>query len=69
MISGKFVIIENWDLPKSCTECPLFKVQVANAGNQAKLFCKVTNEILTNADLLSEARSINCPMKEFSIIE
>ena len=63
------IIIEDWELPTCCASCPFFKVQVANGGDQSKVCCRVTKEEFKELKIVSNARSINCPMKEISIYE
>ena len=59
-------IIHNYKPPDDCVTCPFFKINVANAGNDAYLECHILKHGFEVSMLpsLREERYPGCPMEE-----
>ena len=59
-------IIRNYKPPNDCVTCPFFKINVANAGNQASLKCQLLGAEMSLDEIpyLRERRDPLCPMEE-----
>ena len=59
-------LIHNYKPPDDCVTCPFFKINVANAGNDASLECRVLKRRFEIVMLpsLREERYPGCPMEE-----
>lgn len=59
-------IIHNYSPPSDCMTCPFFKVNVANAGNQASLKCQATGMEMELDEIpyIRGHRDPSCPMEE-----
>ena len=59
-------LIHNYKPPDDCVTCPFFKINVANAGNDASLECRVLKQRFEIVMLpsLREERYPGCPMEE-----
>ena len=59
-------IIHNYKPPDDCVTCPFFKVNVANAGDDASLECRILKQKFRIKELpyLRDRRYEDCPMEE-----
>ena len=59
-------LIHNYKPPDDCVTCPFFKINVANAGDDASLECRVLKQRFEIKELpyLRDWRHEGCPMEE-----